>query len=51
MFKILILKFSLVLTLINYIHEAGIAQRERWETEDLKVPGSIPGSGIFWLKG
>ena len=27
---------------------AAIAQLGERQTEDLKVPGSIPGGGIFW---
>ena len=29
-------------------HEAAIAQLGERQTEDLEVPGSIPGLGIFW---
>ena len=31
--------------------EAAIAQLGERQTEDLKVPGSIPGGGIFWHLG
>ena len=29
-------------------HQAAIAQLGERQTEDLEVPGSIPGLGIFW---
>ena len=41
------LKFTMLLFLNN--RHAGIAQLGERQTEDLKVPGSIPGHGIVFI--